>query len=85
MFSWHNDCVIYHIPMYRPLSFLNDLARGLFKMWVFFMRSLDLFHRGWPLKTSDGHAVRQRPAEISKILYLVIALHQGTPALQETV
>lgn len=71
--------------MYRPLSFLNDLARGLFKMWVFFMCSLDLFHRGWPLKTSDGHAVSQRPAEISKILYLVIALHQGTPALQETV
>jgi len=71
--------------MYRPLSFLNDLARGLFKMWVFFMHSLDLFHRGWPLNTSDGHAVSQLPAEISKILYLVIALHQGTPALQETV
>lgn len=49
------------------------------------MHSLDLFHRGWPLKTSDGHAVSQLPAEISKILYLVIALHQGTPALQETV
>lgn len=54
-------------------------------MWVFFMHSLDSFHRGWLLKTSDGLAVSQRPAEISKILYLVIALHQGTPALQETV
>lgn len=48
------------------------------------MHFLDSFHRGWPLETSDRHAVSQLPAEISKILYLVISLHQGTPALQET-